>query len=64
MKKKQFEILAMELGNVGMALSEIEVKGEKNLNLLLASIQTIRKVKEALEGVESNDDHDEQRADV
>ena len=42
------EQIVMELGNVGIALSQIEVKGENNLNLLLASIQTVRKVKNSL----------------
>ena len=42
------EQIVMELGNVGIALSQIEVKGENNLNLLLASIQTVRNVRNIL----------------
>ena len=64
MKNGQLNMLVMELGNVGIALSQVEVKGESNLNLLLASIQTVRNVKNALKEVEGHDDHDEQGADV
>ena len=49
---KQISECIVELGNVGIALSNIEVKGENNLNLLLASIQTVRKIKSALEEAE------------
>ena len=45
----------MTLGNVGIAMNNIEVKGEQNLNLLLASIQTIKKVKTELEKLEESE---------
>lgn len=64
MKNGQLNMLITELGNVGIALSQVEVRGENNLNLLLASIQSVRNVKNALKEVESHDDHDEQGADV
>lgn len=48
MTKEQLESHAITLGNVGIALSQVEVKGETNLNYLLAAIQEIRKVKNAL----------------
>jgi len=64
MTKGTIESCIMQLGNVGIALSQIEVKGESNLNLLLASIQTVRDVKNALKEGEVCDDHDKQRTDV
>lgn len=64
MTKEQAEFLAMELSNVGMALSQIEVKGESNLNLLLASIQSVRKVKKCLKEGEYVENHNGQKEDV
>lgn len=64
MTKEQLDICIMHLGNVGIALSQVEVKGENNLNLLLASIQTVRDVRNKLKGSDGHDDHNEQRADV
>ena len=52
------------LTNVGIALSQVEVKGENNLNLLLASIQTVRNVKNELEEVKAHDDHDKHGKDI
>ena len=48
MTKQELENHVLTLGNVGIALSQVEVKGEDNLNYLLASIQQIRRVKNAL----------------
>ena len=48
MTKEQIESYVIALGNVGIALSNIEVKGEDNLNFLLASIQTVRNVRDRL----------------
>lgn len=59
MTKGQIEHCVMELGNVGIALSQIEVKGENNLNLLLASIQTVRKVRNCMKEDSGNEDHAE-----
>jgi hypothetical protein len=53
------EQIVMELGNVGIALSQIEVKGENNLNLLLASIQTVRNVRNSMKGENNHADHAE-----
>lgn len=43
------------LENVVFALSNIEVKGEKNLNLLLASIKTVREVADFIGKDEKNE---------
>lgn len=59
MTQKQKERCVMELGNVGIALSQIEVKGENNLNLLLASIQTVRNVRNSLKEENDHADHAE-----
>lgn len=64
MTNEQLESLAAELGNVGLALSQIEVKGENNLNLLLASIQTVRRIKKSLKEGADHENHNEQRAGV
>lgn len=53
------EQIVMELGNVGLALSQIEVRGENNLNLLLASIQTVRKVRNSMKEDSGHEDHAE-----
>lgn len=42
------EEIIMTLGNVGLLLNGVEVKGEVNLNNQLAAIQQIRKVRNAL----------------
>lgn len=42
------EDMIMMLGNVGLLLNGVEVKGEMNLNNLLAAIQQIRSVRNAL----------------
>lgn len=55
MTKEQIDICMIQLGNVGIALSSIEVKGENNLNLLLASIQTVRNVKNMLKETKESD---------
>lgn len=59
MPKEQIDICIVWLENVRIALSQVEVKGENNLNLLLASIQTVRKIKNKLKGSNDLDDHDE-----
>lgn len=59
MTKEQKDACVMQLGNVGIALSQIEVKGENNLNLLLASIQAVRNVKNMLKEGDKHEDHDE-----
>lgn len=59
MTQEQKERCVMELGNVGIALSQIEVKGEDNLNLLLASIQTVRSVRNILKEDNRHENHDE-----
>ena len=59
MTKEQIEHCVMQLGNVGIALSQIEVKGENNLNLLLASIQTVRKVRNIMKEESGHEDHAE-----
>lgn len=59
MLRKQLEQFVQELGNVGIALSNVETKGEANLNYLLASIQKIREVKKALKEMAENADQDE-----
>ncbi len=60
MTKEQLDSMVMALGNVGIALEQVETKGENNLNYLLASIQTIRKVKNTLKEASGNEDHDKQ----
>lgn len=56
MTREQIEKCIMELGKVGIMLSQVEVKGEVNLDLLLSSIQTVRKVKNTLkEGTNDED---------
>lgn len=59
MTQEQKENYIMQLGNVGIALSQIEVKGESNLNLLLASINTVRNVRNSLKEESSHADHAE-----
>lgn len=59
MLRKQIEQFVQELGNVGIALSNVETKGEANLNYLLASIQKIREVKKVLKEMAENADQDE-----
>lgn len=62
MRKEQIEGHVLTLGNVGIALSQIEVKGETNLNYLLASIQQIRKVKNALKECAEHEAENEHEA--
>ena len=64
MIKERLESYVLTLGNVGIALSQVEVKGETNLNYLLAAIQEIRKVKKGLKECANHDDHNEQREEV
>lgn len=64
MTQAEIDNAILKLGNVGITLSRIEVKGENNLNFLLASIQTVREVKNTLEGGRNrveHDDNDKQR---
>lgn len=62
MTKEQLESHALTLGNVGIALSQVEVKGETNLNYLLAAIQEIRKVKNALKECAEHEAENEHEA--
>ena len=43
------------LGNVGLFLNSISVSGESNLNGLLAAIQNVRNVREALKEENENE---------
>lgn len=43
--------------NILVALSNIEVKGESNLNLLLASIQALKRIRDDLEKEDAGADH-------
>lgn len=45
----KFEAIMIELESIETALNLITVKGEYNLNRLLGSIQTVRKVRKELE---------------
>lgn len=53
---KDEKILA--LGNALIMLETVETKGEKNLNALLASIQQVRKVYQAMKEEEPNEKRD------
>lgn len=64
MTQGQIENYILQLGNVELALGSVEVKGENNLNLLLASIQTVRNIRNSLKGSEKHDDQTEQREDA
>lgn len=56
MTQEQIDMCIMELSNAGIMLSQVEVKGECNLDLLLSSIQRVRKVKNTLkEGMKDED---------
>ena len=54
---------AIALNNALFMLETVETKGEKNLNALLASIQQVRKVHNAIQEDDLNENHDEQRKD-
>lgn len=53
------EDMIMTLGNVGLLLNSVSVSGESNLNGVLAAIQNVRKVREALK----EEDENEKRAE-
>jgi len=59
MTNEQKKSCIVQLGNVGIALSQIEVKGENNLNLLLAAINTVRNVRNCLKEDNDHENHDE-----
>lgn len=59
MTKQEMKAHVLTLGNIGLALSQVEVKGEENLNYLLAAIQQIRKVKNALKECAENEAENE-----
>lgn len=59
MTNEQLDSMVMALGNVGIALAQVETKGENNLNYLLASIQTVRNVRNTLKEASKNDNHNE-----
>lgn len=64
MTQGQIENYILQLGNVELALGSVEVKGENNLNLLLASIQAVRGIRNSLKESEKHDNHDKQGPDV
>lgn len=64
MLREQLEQFVQELGNVGIALSNVETKGEANLNYLLASIQKIRQVKKGMKELAEHEDYNKQRENV
>ena len=51
------EDMIATLNNVGLLLNVVDVKGEMNLNNLLAAIQQIRNVRNALKEETENADH-------
>lgn len=64
MTNEQIESLVMELGNVGIALGQVETKGEQSLNCLLASIQTVRNVRNMLKEGCKDANHNESGKNV
>lgn len=55
------EDMIMALGNVGLLLNGVEVKGEVNLNNQLAAIQQIRNIRNALREEVNHENQNEQR---
>lgn len=53
-----------ELNTAMLLLNAVEVKGEQNLNNVLAAIQRIRSARKMLKEEAEYDNHNEQRKDV
>lgn len=53
-----------ELNTAMLLLNAVEVKGEQNLNNVLAAIQRIRSARKMLKEEAEHDNLDEQRTDV
>lgn len=57
--------MILALGNAIIMMDDVETKGEKNLNNLLAAMQQTRKVyKYMKERSEANENHDEQGKNI
>lgn len=57
--------MILALGNAIIMMDDVETKGEKNLNNLLAAMQQTRKVyKHMKERSEANENHDEQGKNI
>lgn len=54
------DAMILQLGNVGLLLESVETKGEQNLNNLLAAIQIVRRVRNALREGGDNENRNEQ----
>lgn len=54
------DAMILQLGNVGLLLESVETKGEQNLNNLLAAIQIVRRVRNALREGEEDENRNEQ----
>lgn len=52
--------MILQLGNVGLLLESVETKGEQNLNNLLAAIQIVRRVRNALREGGEDENRNEQ----
>lgn len=55
------DAMILQLGNVGLLLESVETKGEQNLNNLLAAIQIVRRVRNALREGGEDENRNEQR---
>lgn len=58
------DAMILQLGNVGLLLESVETKGEQNLNNLLAAIQIVRRVRNALREGGEDENRNEQGQDV
>ena len=54
------DTMILQLGNVGLLLETVETKGEQNLNNLLAAIQIVRRVRNALREGGEDENRNEQ----
>lgn len=54
------DAMILQLGNVGLLLESVETKGEQNLNNLLAAIQIVRRVRNALREGGEDENRNEQ----
>lgn len=54
------DAMILQLGNVGLLLESVETKGEQNLNNLLAAIQIVRRVRNALKEGGEDENRNEQ----
>ncbi len=55
------DAMILQLGNIGLLLESVETKGEQNLNNLLAAIQIVRRVRNALREGGEDENQNEQR---